>query len=123
MLRDKIERDGEFMEKKSSLKAFFATKTGRIVLTVLCAVVIWGCIALLASNAGPLTIIPLAICTYFGWNVLNRIQPSMFLWMSWIGWIFYFVIKFVLAVAIGAFVAPIVLGKQLAEKIGESQNV
>ncbi len=111
------------METKSGFKEFMATKTGRIVLTVICAGIIWGCIALLASASGILMMIPLVLCAYFGWNALNRIQPSMFLWMSWVGWIIYFFVKLLLAIAIGYIVAPIVLGKQLAEKLGETQNV
>ncbi len=37
----------------------------------------------------------------YGWVILNRMTPSMFLWMSFIGWIVYFLIKLVLAYTIG----------------------
>lgn len=37
----------------------------------------------------------------YGWSLLNRMTPNMFLWLSWIGWIVYFLIKLVLAYVIG----------------------
>ena len=37
----------------------------------------------------------------YGWQILNRITPSMFLWLSFVGWIIYFLIKLVLAYIIG----------------------
>ena len=37
----------------------------------------------------------------YGWTILNRITPSMFLWLTFIGWIVYFLIKLVLAYIIG----------------------
>ena len=37
----------------------------------------------------------------YGWTILNRMTPSMFLWLSFVGWIVYFLIKLVLAYVIG----------------------
>lgn len=37
----------------------------------------------------------------YGWVILNRMTPSMFLWLSFVGWIVYFIIKLVLAYIIG----------------------
>lgn len=37
----------------------------------------------------------------YGWLILNKMTPNMFIWMSWIGWIVYFLIKLVLAYIIG----------------------
>lgn len=45
----------------------------------------------------------------YGWGILNRITPSMFLWLSWIGWIVYFIIKLVIAYCIGLIALPIKL--------------
>lgn len=42
----------------------------------------------------------------FGWSALNKITPNIFLFMSWFGWICYFVIKLFLAALIGIFVCP-----------------
>lgn len=37
----------------------------------------------------------------YGWALLNKMTPSMFLWLSWIGWIVYFIIKLVIAYVVG----------------------
>ena len=37
----------------------------------------------------------------YGWSILNRMTPSMFLWLTWVGWIIYFLIKLVLSYIIG----------------------
>ena len=29
----------------------------------------------------------------YGWSFLNKITPAMFVWMSWIGWAVYFLVK------------------------------
>jgi hypothetical protein len=42
----------------------------------------------------------------WGWSILNNITPSMFLFLSWFGWLMYFFIKFALSVLIGMFVTP-----------------
>ena len=43
----------------------------------------------------------------YGWCILNSITPRMFLWMSWFGWIIYYLIKFILAFGIGIVALPI----------------
>lgn len=53
------------------------------------------------------------VFAYFGWKMLNRIQPAMFIWMPLVGWIIYLSVKFFLAAMIGAFVAPVVIGKKI----------
>lgn len=40
-------------------------------------------------------------CVPYGWHFLNKITPSMFLWMSWFGWVVYFLLKFFLSVFVG----------------------
>ncbi len=37
----------------------------------------------------------------YGWLILNSITPGIFLWMSCIGWVVYFLVKLVLAYVIG----------------------
>lgn len=98
--------------------SFFKGSGGRIIITIICAVVIWGLVLSgVAADIPAITVIIAGICAYFGWKVLNVIQPSMFLWMSWVGWLFYFFIKFFLSVAIGLFVAPFSLGKTISDKM------
>ena len=43
----------------------------------------------------------------YGWSILNSITPDMFLWLSWVGWIVYFIIKLVLSYVIGLVALPI----------------
>ena len=51
----------------------------------------------------------------YGWAILNSITPSMFLWMSWVGWLIYFFIKLLLAYVIGLIALPIKLIKWFIE--------
>ena len=51
----------------------------------------------------------------YGWTILNRIQPSMFLWLSWVGWIIYFLVKLVIAYIIGLVALPIKIVKWIKE--------
>ena len=100
------------MEEKTS---FWESTNARWVITAIFYIVVFGgitlCEAFMPKGMEILVIIPIGIFTFFGWKALNKIQPSMFLWMSWFGWFTYFFIKFVLSVLVGLFVAPWQLGK------------
>lgn len=52
-------------------------------------------------------------CAPWGWSVLNRITPNIFLYMSWMGWLIYFIIKLVLSSLIGIFIAPFQVYKSI----------
>jgi len=43
-------------------------------------------------------------CVPFGWSALNMITPGIFLWMSWIGWVIYLILKIALSAVVGVFV-------------------
>lgn len=104
-----------------NFKTFLASSAGRIVLTAVFAVAIYGLVfAVTAAGADVVALIICIICGYFGWQALSRIQPSMFLWMSIAGWVVYFFIKGVLAVLIGVFIAPFVIGKKLSDQVAKS---
>jgi len=115
------------MEKK---KNFWAGTGGRITITAVSVIVIWGLLVLLitltTSHILPqeITLVLLAgitiLLTYFGWKALNKIQPSIFLFMPLIGWFIYFVAKWLLSMLVGSFVAPFVIGKKIADKVHES---
>lgn len=96
---------------------FLKTGTGRTVITVIAAIVIWAIFASLWMSGSEASIIVILICTIFGWKALNRIQPVMFLWLPIAGWIIYFTIKFVLSALVGLFVAPFVIGREIGRKI------
>ena len=42
-------------------------------------------------------------CVPYGWRVLNMITPSFFVWMPWIGWLIYFIVKVAVAAFVGVF--------------------
>ncbi len=50
---------------------------------------------------------------FSGWRALNRITPNIFLVLPLLGWVFYFVFKFILALAIGWIVLPLKLIKDV----------
>lgn len=51
----------------------------------------------------------------YGWALLNRVQPSMFLWLSWVGWLVYFFIKLLIAYLVGVVALPIKIVKWITE--------
>ncbi len=50
---------------------------------------------------------------YVGWRTLNSITPSMFLWMSFIGWAIYYTFKLVTSAMIGFWLLPFWIGKKI----------
>lgn len=99
--------------------AFWASKTGTMIITVVCYVITWGLILALGSSETNLAWFGILPCAYFGWKSLNRIQPTMFLWLSFAGWIVYFFVKLMLSIAVGLFVAPYFIERWLADKTAE----
>lgn len=104
----------------SGLRGFLASVAGYYVLSLAIAIIIWGIAVALWTSQGELALIVILACAIFGWQALNRIQPAMFIWMSWTGWIIYFCIKFILSAMIGLFVAPFKIGKAIAGIISGS---
>lgn len=43
----------------------------------------------------------------YGWRALNKITPDVFLILPLVGWIIFFIVKFFLALFVGAFVMPV----------------
>lgn len=116
-------RYSEPSRKESSgggFTSFLRTDAGCLVLSLIIAAILWGITLVLWTSQGELAIIVMLICAIFGWQTLNSIQPAMFLWLSWTGWIIYFCVKFVLSAIIGLFVAPFKIGKWIASLISES---
>ena len=105
-----------------SYREFFASARGELAIAGICYLVLFGTAAALWSGTKSVytPLIVQSICAVFGWRVLNRIQPAMFLWMSWVGWLIYFFIKFFLSAIIGIFVAPYKIGRWIAETISNS---
>lgn len=102
----------------NSLKKFFSTSVGRIVLSTILYVILFGIIYALAMTGATFIILFFAVAfTVFGWKALTKITPNIFLIMPVGGWIAYYIIKGSISFFIGLFVAPYVIGKSIAKKI------
>lgn len=108
------------MNGNSGFKNFLVSPTGQILLFVILYTAIWGITYALWTVSEGLGAIAIIACAVAGWQALNRIQPAMFLWMSWIGWLVYFLVKFVLSAVLGLFIAPYYLAKRILNSINES---
>lgn len=51
----------------------------------------------------------------WGWQALNRITPSVFLFLPLIGWVIYFIIKLILSCWVGIVVTPFKIYRLLSE--------
>lgn len=99
------------MSKSNSFRTFMSSGMGCFMICAITLSAFLGIICGLGTISPEATAIPCIICIFFGWRALNAIQPEMFLWMSLFGWLIYFLIKAMLSLFIGVFVAPIKIGK------------
>lgn len=51
----------------------------------------------------------------YGWAVLNKITPNLFIWMPLVGWVIYFLIKLAISYFIGLVALPIKLFQWISE--------
>ena len=107
-------------QSNGGIRGFLASAAGYYVMSIVIALVIWGITVALWTSEGEAALIVILACSFFGWKALNSIQPAMFIWMSWLGWIIYFCVKFILSAIIGLFVAPFKIGKWIACAIHEA---
>ncbi len=109
---------GKDMKQENGSTNFFGTAGGRYLITVISAIIIYGVLILaLNSNSQVILGITFLVCGYFGWKALTAITPSMFLWMSLAGWAVYYLVKGLLSIIIGAFVAPFQIGRIIGNRI------
>ena len=105
---------------KEKILKFICTKSGKFGLTIALYGIVFAIMALLVGlDLLPVSLVIVLAFSIGGWKALNRIQPTMFLTMSWVGWLFYFLIKFFLSVLIGMFVTPYVVSNKIAGGIQE----
>lgn len=122
-MNDVNKQMSEQAEQKSGkdLKMFLSSSAGKAVMTAVFAVAVYGILfAVISADAEYVALAICVLCGWFGWKALNKIQPSIFLWMNFFGWIVYFFIKAVLSVLIGVFITPFVLGKKVSAAIAAS---
>lgn len=113
-----ISDDKVDIKKVSPLLKFLASIGGRILLTVVFAGILWGILfAMLETDNTVILAIALLGCGFFGWRALARITPDVFLWMPIASWLIYFLVKGLLSIIIGAFVAPFWIGKTISAKV------
>lgn len=106
------------MKQEKGSTNFFGTAGGRYLITAISAIIIYGVLILaLNSNSQVILGITFLVCGYFGWKALTAITPSMFLWMSLAGWAVYYLVKGLLSIIIGAFVAPFQIGRIIGNRI------
>ncbi len=48
----------------------------------------------------------------FGWSTLNKITSDLFLFLPIVGWLIYFLIKFILSFYVGIFACPFIISKR-----------
>ena len=110
--------------KKQGMKDFIVSPAGKFCLIFALYVIILGLTASLIGilGGGPGFGVALVIFVYFGWKALNRLTPNIFLIMPVGGWLIYYVVKLVLSIFIGVFVAPFVLAKKITAAIQKNYD-
>lgn len=100
------------MDKKTFWKSH-----GRAIIIGACYMILFmfGGIVFVADET--ITFIVGILFAYFGWGALTRIQPAMFVWMPLMGWCIYFIVKFILSIIVGYFVAPYKIGQMISDHI------
>lgn len=107
-------------EKKGGVKEFLCSGAGRLAMIILFYALILGLFTMLMTLFENSTVVILAFVVmfaYFGWKALNKINLNVILIMPIGKWVFYYVIKGLLSLFIGVFVAPFVLAKKIANEI------
>lgn len=110
-------------EKSFKFKKFLISPLGKVAMIATLYVVILLLLVPIVSfcSSVPALMVVFAFAFgYFGWQALSRITPNVFLIMPIGGWIAYFLIKGVLSLFLGVFVAPFVIAKKLTKSIERS---
>ncbi len=104
----------------SKIKQFFSSILGRVTVTVVGAIIIYGILFwALESNNTTIMCITLLSCAVFGWKALNKITPNIFLIGTTNFWIGYFLIKGFLSIMIGGLIAPFQIAKMISNKLAQ----
>lgn len=110
-------------KNNKGFKNFLCSSIGKILMIALFYVLFFGVFMLMVGLLDEMAFIAfiyLALFCYFGWKALNVIQPNVFLIMPIGGWIIYYVVKGILSIFIGIFVAPLVIANNITNLIQRS---
>lgn len=111
------------MENKSSSKNFFTSTMGKIVITAVLMLIIYGAIILISTSSLPILIIPLGLALLvFGWKTIGPTNPFLVIFASGNFLIFYYIFKVFIAFFIGYFVAPFKLSKIIVNAISSKSR-
>ncbi len=114
------------MQKENKFKKFICSGLGKagmiIIIYAIVFFLILGLGQLMEGSSTYVGVIVALVFAIFGWKALNKITPDIFLWMSFTGWIVYFLIKGLLSIVVGIFVAPFVIAKMIAEAVQKTMS-
>jgi len=106
-----------------NFKKFLASTLGKVVVTLVSAVLIFGLLLLCTTfDSEYLALIIAVLCGYFGWKALSFITPNFFLIMPIGAWAIYYLVKGVLSVFVGVFVAPFQIGLMISRAVQDAVN-
>lgn len=94
------------MQRNNSLKKEAFKSLASLIAGIILGMVLFflnGCSDFLISIVMGIEIAGIPV----GWKVLNKITPNFFIWLPIVGWIIYYVFKFVLSLLIGVIAVPI----------------
>ncbi len=113
----------EQTNQPNRVKEFFTSTLGRVTVTIVSAIIIYGIMLIsLESDSTVVLSITALTCVIFGWRALNKITPNIFLIGTMKFWLFYYLIKGVLSVFVGVFVAPFQIAKMISDKLSQSMS-
>ena len=103
-------------------KSFLCSKAGKVGMIIVFYGIIFGLLLLVpkifgSDSSGYVALVFAVLLGYFGWQALNKITPDIFLFMPLVGWLIYFLVKGMLSVVVGIFVAPFVISKKIVAVI------
>ena len=120
-----LSKEGRSEQTVKRLHAFISSPIGKFLLIILLyAAFITLFVSLLNAfdNSTAFCAIFFSVFIYFGWRALNRITPDVFLIMPLGGWFIYILIKGLLSIFVGVFVAPYYCAKKIVSFIEAPQG-
>lgn len=106
--------------RSNNIMNFLKSSTGKMVMIIVLYLIFFAVeyFLLTAFNNQSFVFVCLAISmAYFGWRALSRITINLFIIMPISAWLWYILIKGILSIFVGAFVAPYQIAKIITSRI------